>query len=104
MKNIESISIKQINTKQIEYNSLGSDILLSANIKFDESMFKHPSRLDAFAAIFCVSGEAEVQINLKKYNLTSGTIALHVPENIIQIKSNDNLIIYPFIISSAILR
>ncbi len=100
MKNIESISIKQLETKQLANNSLKSDILLSANIKFDESMFKHPSRLDAFAAIFCVSGEAEVQINLKKYNLTSGTIALHVPENIIQIKSNDNLIIYPFIISS----
>ena len=63
-------------------------------------MFKHPSRMDAFAAIFCVSGEAEVQINLKKYVLKSGTIALHVPENIIQIKSSDNLIIYPFIISS----
>lgn len=100
MKDIESISIKQLENKVLSQNNLKSDILLSANIKFDESMFKHPSRLDAFAAIFCVSGEAEVQINLKKYVLKSGTIALHVPENIIQIKSSDNLIIYPFIISS----
>ena len=100
MKNIESIPIKQIESKVLSQNSLKSDILLSANMRFDESMFRHPSRLDAFAAIFCVSGEAEVQINLKKYVLKSGTIALHVPENIIQIQSSDNLIIYPFIISS----
>lgn len=100
MKNIESISIKQLENKVLSQNSLKSDILLSANMRFDESMFRHPSRLDAFAVIFCVSGEAEVQINLKKYILKSGTIALHVPENIIQIKSSDNLIIYPFIISS----
>ena len=100
MKNIESISIKQLESKILSQNSLKSDILLSANMKFDDSMFRHPSRLDAFAAIFCVSGEAEVQINLKKYVLKSGTIALHVPENIIQIKSSDDLIIYPFIISS----
>lgn len=84
MKNIESISIKQLKSNVLSQNSLKSDILLSANMRFDESMFRHPSRLDAFAAIFCVSGEAEVQINLKKYVLKSGTIALHVPENIIQ--------------------
>lgn len=100
MKEIESISIKELENKALTKNKLKSDILLSAKIKFDDSMFKHPSRMDAFAAIFCVSGEAEVQINLKKFVLKSGTIALHVPENIIQIKSSDNLIIYPFIISS----
>lgn len=100
MKSIESITIKQIESKATVQNKLKSDILLSAKMKFDESMFKHPSRMDAFAAIFCVSGEAEVQVNLKKYVLKSGTIALHVPENIIQITSSDNLIIYPFIISS----
>lgn len=100
MKEIESISIKELENKALTKNKLKSDILLSAKIKFDDSIFKHPSRMDAFAAIFCVSGEAEVQINLKKYVLKSGTIALHVPENIIQIKSSDNLIIYPFIISS----
>lgn len=100
MKEIELISIKELENKALTKNKLKSDILLSAKIKFDDSMFKHPSRMDAFAAIFCVSGEAEVQINLKKYVLKSGTIALHVPENIIQIKSSDNLIIYPFIISS----
>lgn len=100
MKKIESISIKQLEYEAIIQNRLKSDILLSANMKFDESMFKHPSRMDAFAVIFCVSGEAEIQINLKKYVLKSGTMALHVPENIIQITSSNNLIIYSFIISS----
>ena len=100
MKSIESITIKQIESKATVQNKLKSDILLSAKMKFDETMFTHPSRMDTFAAIFCVSGEAEVQVNLKKYVLKSGTIALHVPENIIQITSSDNLIIYPFIISS----
>ena len=60
--------------------------------------------MDAFAAIFCVSGKAEAQINLKKYTLKSGTMALHVPENIIQINSCENLVIYPFIISSSFIQ
>ena len=78
--------------------------MLSANLGFDDTLFKHPSRMDAFAAIFCVSGKAEVQINLKKYVLKSGTLALHVPENIIQINSCENLIVYPFIISSEFIQ
>lgn len=97
---MKTISIGQIEKEIKMQNKLKSDILLSANIKFDESIFKHPSRMDAFAVIFCIGGEAEIQINLKKYILKSGTIALHVPENIIQISSSDNLTIYPFIVSS----
>lgn len=104
MKKIESISIQQLDDKKLAQNRLKSDILLSANMGFDDTLFKHPSRMDAFAAIFCVSGRAEVQINLKKYTLKSGTMALHVPENIIQINSCENLIIYPFIISSEFIR
>ena len=104
MKKIESISIQQLDNRQLVQNRLKSDILLSANLGFDDTLFKHPSRMDAFAAIFCVSGKAEVQVNLKKYTLESGTMALHVPENIIQINSCENLIIYPFIISSAFIQ
>ena len=104
MKKIESISIQQLDNKKLAKNRLKSDILLSANLGFDDTLFKHPSRMDAFAAIFCVSGKAEVQINLKKYVLKSGTLALHVPENIIQINSCENLIVYPFIISSEFIQ
>lgn len=104
MKKIESISIQQLNNEKLGKNRLKSDILLSANMGFDDTLFKHPSRMDAFAAIFCVSGKAEVQINLKKYTLKSGVMALHVPENIIQINSCENLIVYPFIISSEFIQ
>ena len=104
MKKIESISIQQLDNKKLAQNRLKSDILLSANLGFDDTLFKHPSRMDAFAAIFCVSGKAEVQINLKKYVLKSGTLALHVPEDIIQINSCENLIVYPFIISSEFIQ
>ena len=104
MKKIESISIQQLDNKKLAQNRLKSDILLSANLGLDDTLFKHPSRMDAFAAIFCVSGKAEVQINLKKYVLKSGALALHVPENIIQINSCENLIVYPFIISSEFIQ
>lgn len=60
--------------------------------------------MDAFAVMFCVNGKAEAQINLKKYTLKSGTMALHVPENIIQINSCENLIVYSFIISSEFIQ
>lgn len=69
MKKIESISIQQLDNRQLVQNRLKSDILLSANLGFDDTLFKHPSRMDAFAAIFCVSGKAEVQVNLKNIPL-----------------------------------
>lgn len=104
MKKIESISIRQLENELLTQNRLKSDILLSANLGFDGTLFKYPSRMDAFAVMFCVNGKAEAQINLKKYTLKSGTMALHVPENIIQINSCENLIVYSFIISSEFIQ
>lgn len=104
MKKIESISIRQLENELLTQNRLKSDILLSANLGFDDTLFKYPSRMDAFAVMFCVNGKAEAQINLKKYTLKSGTMALHVPENIIQINSCENLIVYSFIISSEFIQ
>lgn len=101
---IQSLSIQQLDQEQAAQHKLKSDILLSENVKYNNDFFKHPSRLDAFAVFFCVSGEAEILINLKKYTLRSGTLALHVPENIIQISASKDLTVYPFIISSAFIK
>ena len=99
MEKIESVSVQELNGWE-DLSQLDTDLLLSGNLRLERPLFQDPSRMDAFAVIFCVNGEAELQVNLKKYTLKSGTLALNLPENIIQISASENFTFYPFIISS----
>lgn len=99
MEKIESVSVQELNGWG-DLSQLDTDLLLSGNLRLEQPLFQDPSRMDAFAVIFCVNGEAELQVNLKKYTMRSGTLALNLPENIIQISASENFTFYPFIISS----
>lgn len=99
MENIDLISINEFNFETKETNSLKDNLILSSELVYNQSFFKHPSRLNAIAAIFCANGTAEIQINLKKYKLKSGDLVLNIPENIIQITNMENFTIYPILIS-----
>ena len=52
-----------------------------------------PCRLDAFMAIFCISGEFSITINMDEYTVRKDTLLLSVPSNIINSAScsPDNL-------------
>lgn len=100
MNVIEKISVSQLKKTGFDMNVLEDDIILSSNIEMKENLFDTPRRLDAFVLLFCVNGEADIQINLKKYNIHPGVLAFNIPENIIQISNMSNLKIHPIIISS----
>lgn len=101
---IEKISVSQLKGTDLSANGLEDDIQLSANIEIRKNLFDTPRRLDAFVMLFCVNGEADIQINLQRYKMVPGILAFNIPENIIQISHVDNLKIYPIILSSDFLQ
>ena len=42
-----------------------------------------PCRIDAFMAIFCISGEFSITINMDEYTVKKDTLLLNVPSNVI---------------------
>lgn len=104
MNTIEKISVRQLKNQGLEMNVLEDDVILSSNIEVKDNLFDTPRRLDAFMLVFCVNGEADIQINLHKYKMYPGILAFNIPENIIQIRNMKNLKIHPIIISSDFLK
>lgn len=104
MNAIHTISVQQLKDLDQPVNTLKNDIILSNNMEYKKNLFASPCRLDAFVLLFCVNGEADIQINLEKYKITSGMLAMNVPENIIQITDLDHFTIHPIIISSDFLK
>lgn len=100
MNPIDNVSVRQLKTVKSNISALKDDIILSCNMEYTENLFDTPRRLDAFAVMLCVSGEADIQINLNKYRMFSGTLIFSIPENIIQIMNVSNLRVHPIIISS----
>lgn len=64
MEKIESVSVQELNGWG-DLRQLDTDLLLSGNLRLEQPLFQDPSRMDAFAVIFCVNGETELQVNLK---------------------------------------
>lgn len=104
MNTVENISVKQLKKSGQEMNVLEDDVILSNNIEIKDNLFNTPCRLDAFMLVFCVNGEADIQINLHKYRMYPGILAFNIPDNIIQISNMKNLKIHPIIISSSFLK
>ena len=42
-----------------------------------------PCRVDGFVAIFCISGEFSITINMDEYTVKKDTLLLNVPSNVI---------------------
>lgn len=104
MNTIENISVRQLKDSGVEMNVLEDDVILSSNVEIKDNLFDTPCRLDAFMLVFCVNGEADIQINLHKYKMYPGILAFNIPDNIIQISNMRNLKIHPIIISSSFLK
>lgn len=104
MNEIDKISVRQLKNTGLAMNALKDDVILSNNMEYNANLFDSPCRLDAFVIMFCVNGEADIQINLRKYKMSSGILAMNIPENIIQITNLDHFTVYPIIISSDFLK
>lgn len=104
MNTVENISVRQLKDSGVVMNVLEDDVILSSNVEIKDNLFDTPCRLDAFMLVFCVNGEADIQINLHKYKMYPGILAFNIPDNIIQIRNMRNLKIHPIIISSSFFK
>ncbi len=83
-----NIGLKQIRKLVPIQNEiqLGDDFFIM-DVKYsdDHQFLKYPYRSDAYIAIFCKSGGLNVEVNLRSYSVTKGTLLVGTPGNIIRI-------------------
>lgn len=85
---LQNIGLKQIR-KLVPSESgihLGDDFFI-LDVKYDSSLdfLKYPCRSDAYMAIFCKSGELDVEVNLRSYEIREKTLFVGTPGNIIRV-------------------
>ena len=85
---LQNIGLKQIR-KLVPSESgihLGDDFFI-LDVKYDSSLdfLKYPCRSDAYMAIFCKSGELDVEVNLRSYEIKEKTLFVGTPGNIIRV-------------------
>ena len=52
---------------------------------------QYPFRVDCYLAAYCVEGSVDCSVNLTDYHLTTGTLLLITPGNILRISQPDEL-------------
>ena len=52
---------------------------------------QYPFRVDCYLAAYCVEGSVNCSVNLTDYHLTTGTLLLITPGNILRISQPDEL-------------
>ena len=87
-----NIGLKQIRKLVPVQNELqlGDDFFIM-DVKYSDNLqfLKYPCRSDAYIAIFCKSGGLNVEINLRSYSISKGTLFVGTPGNIIKINKSD---------------
>lgn len=69
-----------------------------------EYLFKEPCRIDAVTIIVCIRGRLDYVVNLEHNVVTQTSILVNMPENIIQLRSFENLEAYAILISTELLK
>ena len=88
-----NIGLKQIRKLVPVQNEIQlEDVFFIMDVKYSDNLqfLKYPCRSDAYIAIFCKSGELNVEINLRSYKVVKGTLFIGTPGNIIKIKRLGN--------------
>lgn len=65
---------------------LVSDLFL-ADLRYDAVMefLRYPARFDGYLAFFCISGSFDIEINLRKYSVSDGSMVLYVPGYLVRV-------------------
>ena len=90
MGNYSEISVTPSKIKQMIPSGItlgvGDDLFISRmQEKIQYSYLKYPFRIDCYMAAYCVEGCADCTINLTEYHLTSGSVLIFTPGNIVRI-------------------
>ena len=71
---------------------IGDDFFISRlQDKPEYVHLKYPFRIDCYMAAYCVEGSVNCSVNLTDYTLTTGTLLLMTPGNIVKITHPDEL-------------
>ena len=97
---LSSISIKQFKQQMsAQTTCYRDDILISNHVERLEP-FRYPRRIFATLVLFCLDGELEFSINLKRYHITSNMMVIAFAGDIIQIHRVEVLEAYAILLSS----
>ncbi|MBQ0127175.1 MAG: helix-turn-helix transcriptional regulator [Bacteroidales bacterium] len=75
---------------QSSYHKLGDDFFI-AKLGYNESLefMKYPVRFNGFLAFFCIEGSFSLDINLKSYEVSEGSLIVYTPGNIAKVAAMD---------------
>ena len=69
---------------------IGDDFFISRlQDRLEYVHLKYPFRVDCYVAAYCVEGSVDCSVNLNDYHLTTGTLLLFTPGNIVRITEPD---------------
>ena len=73
-----------------EVTSMNDDLYIF-DIKYDKDveMFTHPCKTDYYFALFCKSGDVNVEINLKNYHIRENMMLISSPGSILRLSGYD---------------
>ena len=71
---------------------IGDDFFISRLVEKPQYAYlRYPFRVDCYLAAYCVEGSVDCSVNLTDYHLTTGTLLLFTPGNIVKITQPDEL-------------
>ena len=91
-------SYHEVNIRELKHLSQGSivndnlsDDLFIAEMHYESKMdiIEYPCRFHGYMAFFCIKGEFEVEINLKKFTIRKDSMFIYTPGNIVRVTNID---------------
>lgn len=88
----------EVNIRELKHLSQGSivndnlsDDLFIAEMHYESKMdiIEYPCRFHGYMAFFCIKGEFEVEINLKKFTIRKDSMFIYTPGNIVRVTNID---------------
>lgn len=88
----------EVNIRELKHLSQGSivndnlsDDLFIAEMHYESKMdiIEYPCRFHGYIAFFCIKGEFEVEINLKKFTIRKDSMFIYTPGNIVRVTNID---------------
>lgn len=88
----------EVNIRELKHLSQGSivndnlsDDLFVADMHYESKMdiIEYPCRFHGYMAFFCIKGEFEVEINLKKFTIRKDSMFIYTPGNIVRVTNID---------------
>lgn len=88
----------EVNIHELKHLSQGSivndnlsDDLFVAEMHYESKMdiIEYPCRFHGYMAFFCIKGEFEVEINLKKFTIRKDSMFIYTPGNIVRVTNID---------------